>query len=50
MVEKHENPQMLLRDQWTAVFLGHPNPDVVLATLRLVDLKNGRSNASGFFA
>jgi len=49
-VDKHENPQVLLRNQWTAVFLAHPNPDVVLATLRVFDLSGGASSGCAVFA
>ena len=50
IVDTNKNPQGLLRDQWTGVFLAHPNPDVVLATLRLFDLKGGESSGFGLFA
>jgi hypothetical protein len=49
-VDTNKNPQELLRDQWTGVFLAHPNPDVVLATLGLFDLKGGISSGFGLFA
>jgi len=47
-VDKNQDPQRLLRDQWTGVFLGHPNPEVVLGILTLFDLQGGTSSALVF--
>jgi hypothetical protein len=42
-IDDHDRPQDILRDQWTIAFLSHPNSEVVLATLKILDL-NGRAS------
>lgn len=38
-IDEQEYPQDVLREQWTVAFLSHPNSNVVLATLQMLDLK-----------
>jgi hypothetical protein len=42
-IDEHDNPQDVLQDQWTVAFLSHPNPEIVLATLKRLDLR-GRAS------
>ena len=42
-VDKHDNPQDVLRDQWRVAFLNHPTPEVLIETLMVLDLQGGAS-------